>query len=78
MPLAVGEEVMTGAEVGEGETVIMSVPDPVIPELLLQVRSTENEPVLVGAPLISPVAGFIASPDGRPVAPKVVAPLATT
>ena len=67
-----------GDAVGAGETVIVSVPDPVAPELLPQVRFAENEPDSIGVPLICPVDGLIVSPDGKPVPPKVVAPSAKT
>ena len=69
---------MTGTKVGAGAIVIVSVPDPVAPELLLHVRFAVNEPDSFGVPLICPVDGLIATPDGNPVPPKVVAPSATT
>ena len=67
-----------GDAAGAGETVIVSVPDPVVPETLLQVRSTMKVPTAVGLPLIWPLDELIESPGGKLLAPKVDAPSATT
>ena len=69
---------MMGDAVGADAIVMVSVPDPVAPELLPQVRFAVNKPDAVGVPVIAPLVGLIVSPSGRPVAPKVVAPSATT
>ena len=67
-----------GDAVGAGETVIVSVPDPVAPVLFLQVRSTMKVPSASGFPLIWPLDELIESPGGRLFSSKVVAPSATT
>ena len=69
---------MRGDAVGADAIVMVSVPDPVAPELLPQVRLAENEPDSIGVQIICTVDGLIVSPDGKPVPPKVVAPSATT
>src|SRR6187402_1585916 len=46
-----------------------------VPVPLVAVRFTLNVPGAKGAPLMMPVAELMASPGGRPVAPKLVAPL---
>src|ERR1700728_3852670 len=52
-------------------TVNVSVALPV-PKLFVAVRATENVPAAVGVPEISPIAGFMDKPAGKPVAPQVM------
>jgi len=46
-----------------------------VPALLVALRVTFEVPLVVGLPEIRPVAAFTTSPDGKPVAPKLVGPL---
>ncbi len=43
-----------------------------VPALLVALRVTFEVPLVVGLPEIRPVAAFTISPDGKPVAPKLV------
>ena len=52
-------------------TVSLKVAVPV-PALLVALRTTLAVPLVVGVPEIRPVAAFTTSPDGKPVAPKLV------
>lgn len=56
-----------GAAVTARESVNVPVPDG-----LLAVSRTPKVPIWVGLPLINPVAVFIVSPVGRPLAAKLV------
>ncbi len=52
-------------------TVSLKVAVPV-PALLVALRVTLEVPMMVGVPEIRPVAAFTISPDGKPLAPKLV------
>ena len=67
---------MTGGLTAGPETTIVRVllPEP-LP--LLALRPTVKVPACVGVPEIEPLVPLMDRPGGRPLAPNVVAPLAT-
>ena len=71
--VAVADEglVITG---GAGFTVSVNVAVPV-PSPFIALRATENIPVTVGVPSISPVTVSTVNPAGRPIASKLVGEL---
>ena len=78
MPAALLALVIPGATTKPPAAIVrVTVPLPV-PVALVAVRATGNVPACVGVPEITPVPGSRPKPFGNPVAPKPVAPLATT
>ena len=57
--------------------VIVTLPLPV-PVALVAVSATAKVPACVGVPEITPLPAVIPSPGGKPLAPNLLAPAATT